>query len=63
VGSLFLLDQVFEDADVFGFWNLDTKLQVQLVTVNETVEAEKLCIGRLRGYSKTNRFRGDGTIF
>ena len=36
VGSLFLLDQVFEDADVFGLRNLDTKRLVRLVTVNET---------------------------
>jgi hypothetical protein len=37
----FLLDQVFEDADLFGFCILDSRHLVRLVTVNEAVEAEK----------------------
>jgi hypothetical protein len=33
----FLLDQVFEDADVFDFRKLDSRRLVRLVTVNEAV--------------------------
>ena len=38
--GLFLLDQVFEDADIFGLQNFDRERLVRLVTFNETVEAE-----------------------
>jgi hypothetical protein len=37
----FLLDQVFEDADVFDFRKLDSRRLVRLIAVNEAVEAEK----------------------
>jgi hypothetical protein len=46
--GLFLLDQVFEDADVFCLQNLDGERLIQLdrfirvVTENETFEQEKL---------------------
>lgn len=46
--GLFLLDQVLENADVFGLLNLDRECLIQLkrrtrlVTKNETVEQEKL---------------------
>ncbi len=46
--GLFLLDQVLENADVFGLLNLDRerlirlKRRTRLVTKNETVEQEKL---------------------
>jgi len=40
VRGLFLLDQVFEDADIFGLQNFDRERLVRLVTFNETVEAE-----------------------
>jgi len=63
VGSLFQLDMCSKYADVFGLRNLDTKRLVRLVTVNETIEAEKLRVGRFRGHSKTNRFRGDTLTF
>jgi hypothetical protein len=33
----FLLDQVFDDADVFDFRKLDIRCLVRLVTVNEAV--------------------------
>ena len=42
VRGLFLLDQVFEDADVFGLRYLDSKRLIQLVTENKAVEGEKL---------------------
>ena len=51
VGSLFLLDQVFEDAHVFRLQDLDRERVVRQVTVHKTVEAEKLRVGRLRGHS------------
>ena len=46
--GLFLLDQVFEDADIFGLRDLDSKCLIQvkcptrLVTENDAVEQEKL---------------------
>ena len=42
VWGLFLLDQVFEDADVFGFQNLDREHLIQLVTENKAVEREEV---------------------
>jgi len=38
----FLLDQVFEDADVFGLQNLDREHLIRLVTENKTVEREEM---------------------
>ena len=40
--GLFLLDQVFEDADFFGLRKLDNEHLIWLVIENETVEREKL---------------------
>ena len=42
--GLFLLDQFFEDADVFGLQNLDSEDLTRLLidSENETVEREKL---------------------
>ena len=45
IWGLFLLDQVFEDADIFGLRNLDRERLVRLVTFNETVEAELAGVG------------------
>jgi hypothetical protein len=51
--GLFLLDQVFEDADIFGLQNLDRECLIRierliwLVAENETVEVEKLRRDRL----------------
>jgi hypothetical protein len=50
VGSLFQLDMCSKDADIVGLRNLDGKRLVRQVTVNETVEAEKLHVGRRRGH-------------
>lgn len=56
--GLFLLDQVFEDADVFGLRNLDSKRLIKVVTENKAVEGEKLrgigCFRNLKGGSKEN---------
>ena len=38
----FLLDQVFEDADILGVQNLNRERLIQLVTENKAVEQEKL---------------------
>ena len=40
--GLFLLDDLLQNADVFGIQNLDRERLVRQVTVNETVEAEEL---------------------
>ena len=42
--GLFLLDQVLEDADVFGLHNLDREpIRLSIDSENETVERENLC--------------------
>jgi hypothetical protein len=56
----FLLDQVFEDAHVFGLQDLDRERVVWQVTVNETVEAEKLRVGRLRAFQRVIVFEAVG---
>ena len=40
----FLLDQAFEDADVFGLQNFDSEVQIRLLIdwEKDTVEREKL---------------------
>jgi hypothetical protein len=42
VMSLFLLDQVFEDADIFGFQNLDSEHLISSATKNKAVERTEL---------------------
>ena len=39
---IFLLDQVLEDADIFGLQNLDREHLIRLVTENKAVEREEM---------------------
>ena len=42
MGGLLLFNQVFEDADIFGLWDLDSESAFRVVTENEAVERNKL---------------------
>ena len=50
VVGLLLLNQVFEDADIFGLQNLDRKHPLGIVTVNKAIERKKL--GGIRSYDR-----------
>lgn len=53
VMGLFLLDQVLEDADIFGLRNLDSECLIWFVTENKAVEWEEL--GGVRSCSLKRR--------
>jgi len=56
IWDLFLLDQVFENADIFGLRNLDSKRLIRLVTENKAVEREKLRgIGYFRNFKEVRK--------
>ena len=42
VGGLFLLNQVFEDADIFVLRNFDSEESVGVITENKAIERKKL---------------------
>jgi hypothetical protein len=42
VRGFLLLNQVFEDADIFGLRNFDGEHPIGVITENKTVEREKL---------------------
>ena len=38
MGGLLLFNQVFEDADIFGLWDLDSECSIGFVAENEAIE-------------------------
>ena len=52
--SLFLLNQVFEDADIFGLRNLDSEGPVGIVPENKAIERKKL--GGIKSYDRFDLF-------
>ena len=51
VVGLFLLNQVFKDADIFVFRNLDSEESVGVITENKAIEPKGL-----RGIERYDRF-------
>jgi len=41
VGGFLLLDQIFEDADIFGLRNFDSECSIGVVTENKAIERKK----------------------
>ena len=49
-GPFLLLNQAFEDADIFVLQNFDSKHPLGIVTVNKAIEWKKL--GRIKSYDR-----------
>ena len=46
MGGVLLLNQIFEDADIFGLLDFDSECPIGVVAENKAVEREKLYLIR-----------------